>query len=37
MTEMTRRALLLSIATAAASCRNEPQSATVTLAVEGMV
>jgi hypothetical protein len=37
MTGMTRRTLLLSIATAAVSCRNEPRSATVTLAVEGMV
>ena len=37
MTSMTRRELLLAITTVAAGCRAVPQSAVVTLAVEGMI
>lgn len=37
MAAITRRAALLTIATALTSCRRTPTSTTVTLAVSGMI
>jgi len=34
---MTRRELLMTIALAAGACRDVPRSATVTLAIDGMI